>query len=114
MKKGDKLNFRFSDDLMYLCNEGGCISESSGEDFNNLLPSLATTDSDNDNNAINMSPFLPNKCLAQTIRFKCGVVNADKKNTPLSEVMKSIPIIDYLSANLRKYKINEECLTLNK
>ena len=37
LKKGDKLNFRFSDDLMYLCNEGGCISESSGEDFNNLL-----------------------------------------------------------------------------
>ena len=114
LKKGDKLNFRFSDDLMYLCNEGGCISESSGEDFNNLLPSLATTDSDNDNNAINMSPFLPNKCLAQTIRFKCGVVNADKKNTPLSEVMKSKPIIDYLTANLRKYKINEECLTLDK
>ena len=114
LKKGDKLNFRFSDDLMYLCNEGGCISESSGEDFNNLLPSLATTDSDNDNNAINMSPFLPNKCLAQTIRFKCGVVNADKNNTPLSDVMKSKPIIDYLTANLRKYKINEECLTLDK
>ena len=44
-----------------------------------------------------MSPFLPNKCLAQTIRFKCGVVNADKKNTPLSEVMKSKPIIDILA-----------------
>ncbi len=114
LKKGDNTNFRFSDDLMYLCNEGGCISESSGEDFNNLLPSLATTDSDNDNNAVNMSPFLPHKCLAQTIRFKCGIINADKDNTPLSDVMKSKPIIDYLAENLIKLTINEECLTLNK
>ena len=114
LKKGDNTNFRFSDDLMYLCNEGGCISESAGEDFNNLLPSLATTDSDNDNNAVNMSPFLPHKCLAQTIRFKCGIINADKDNTPLSDVMKSKPIIDYLAENLKKLTINEECLTLNK
>jgi hypothetical protein len=99
---------------MYLCNEGGCISESTGEDFNNLLPSLATTDSDNDNSAINMSPFLPHKCLAQTLRFKCGILNADKNNTPLSDVMKSKPIIDYLTENLGKLTINEECLTLNK
>jgi hypothetical protein len=61
-----------------------------------------------------MSPFLPHKCLAQTIRFKCGIINADKDNTPLSDVMKSKPIIDYLAENLRKLTINEECLTLNK
>ena len=114
LKTGDNTKFRLSDDLMYLCNEGGCISESAGEDFNNLLPSLATTDSDNDNNAVNMSPFLPHKCLAQTIRFKCGILNADKDNTPLSDVMKSKPIIDYLTENLGKLIINEECLTLNK
>ena len=114
LKTGDNTKFRLSDDLMYLCNEGGCISESAGEDFNNLLPSLATTDSDNDNSAVNMSPFLPHKCLAQTIRFKCGILNADKDNTPLSDVMKSKPIIDYLTENLGKLIINEECLTLNK
>lgn len=114
LKKGDNTNFRYSDDLMYLCNEGGCLSEIAGEDFNNLLPSLATTDSDNDNSAINMSPFLPNKCLAQTIRYKCGIINADKNNSPLGDVMKSEPIIDYLTSNLRKYRINEECLLLDK
>jgi hypothetical protein len=114
LKKGDNTNFRYSDDLMYLCNEGGCLSESSGEDFNNLLPSLATTDSDNDNSAINMSPFLPNKCLAQTIRYKCGVINADKNNSSLGDLMKSEPIIDYIRKTLAKYRINEECLLLDK
>jgi hypothetical protein len=114
LKTGDNTNFRLSDDLMYLCNEGGCISENAGEDFNNLLPSLATTDSDNDNNAINMSPFLPNKCLAQTIRFKCGIINADPNNTSMENVIKAKPIIDYITENLRKYKINEECLLLDK
>ena len=114
LKTGDNTNFRLSDDLMYLCNEGGCISENAGEDFNNLLPSLATTDSDNDNNAINMSPFLANKCLAQTVRFKCGIINADPNNSPMGDVIKAEPIIDYITENLRKYKINSDCLTLNK
>jgi hypothetical protein len=114
LKAGDNNNFRFKDDLMYLCNEGGCLSESAGEDFNNLLPSLATTDSDNDNSAINMSPFLPTKCLAQTIRYKCGVLNADTDNASIPDLMKSEPIVDYLTSNLRKYKINEECLLLDK
>ena len=114
LKTVDKTNFRYNDDLMYLCNEGGCLSESSGEDFNTLLPSLATTDSDNDNSATNMSPFLPNKCLAQTFRYKCGIINADKNNTPIHDLMKSEPIIDYLTSNLRKYKINEDCYYLDK
>lgn len=114
LKKSDGTNFRFTDDLMYLCNEGGCLSEAAGEDFNNLLPSLATNDSDNDNNAINMSPFLPNKCLAQTIRFKCGVINADRNNSSMDELLKSKPIIKYLTDNLQKYKINEECVLLDK
>jgi hypothetical protein len=114
LKTVDKTNFRYNDDLMYLCNEGGCLSESSGEDFNTLLPSLASTDSDNDNSATNMSPFLPNKCLAQTFRYKCGIINADKDNTPIHDLMKSEPIIDYLTSNLRKYKINEDCYYLDK
>ncbi len=69
MKQGDEKNFRFSDDLKYLCNEGGCLSEIGGEDFTTLLPSLGTNDSDNNNVAFKMSPFLPNKCLAQTFRL---------------------------------------------
>ena len=114
LKTGDNTNFRLSDDLMYLCNEGGCISENAGEDFNTLLPSLSTTDSDNDNSAINMSPFLANKCLAQTVRFKCGIINADPNNSPMGDVIKAEPIIDYITENLRKYKINSDCLILNK
>jgi hypothetical protein len=61
-----------------------------------------------------MSPFLPTKCLAQTIRYKCGVLNADTDNASIPDLMKSEPIVDYLTSNLRKYKINEECLLLDK
>jgi hypothetical protein len=107
MKYKDEENFRLSDDLMYLCNEGGCISEI-GEDFNTLLPSLTKTDSDNTNVAINQSPFLPNKCLAQTIRYKCGILAPDG-NKPLTELMTSKPIMDYLTESLGKYIINKEC-----
>lgn len=112
MKEGDDKNFRYSDDLMYLCNDGGCLSESGGEDFNTLLPSLSANDSDNDNSAFKMSPFLPTKCLAQTIRYKCGILGL-KDNKSLDEIMKSKEIIEYLTESLRKYIINEEC-TINK
>jgi hypothetical protein len=112
MKKGDNKNFRYKDDLMYLCNDGGCLSETEGEDFNTLLPSLSANDSDNDNSAFKMSPFLPTKCLAQTIRYKCGILGLDG-NKSLDEIMKSEKIIEYLTSSLKKYITNEEC-TLNK
>jgi hypothetical protein len=112
MKEADNKNFRYSDDLMYLCNDGGCISETGGEDFNTLLPSLSANDSDNDNSAFKMSPFLPTKCLSQTIRYKCGILGL-KNNKSLEEIMKSEDIIKYLTESLKKYIINEEC-TLNK
>jgi hypothetical protein len=106
-KKGDNENFRLKDDFMYLCNEGGCISDI-GEDFNTLLPSLGKTDSDNTNVATNQSPFLPNKCLAQTFRYKCGVLAPDG-NKSLNELMTSKPIMEYLTESLGKYIINKEC-----
>lgn len=107
LKKNDEKNFRLSDDLLYLCNEGGCVSDI-GEDFNTLLPSLAKNDSDNSNNATNQSPFLPNKCLAQTIRYKCGIL-APENNKPLNTLMTSEPIMNYLTESLSKYIINKEC-----
>lgn len=113
MKNSDRSNFRFSDDLLYLCNEGGCLSENGGEDFNTLLPSLASNDADNDNVAIKMSPFLPNKCLAQTFRYKCGILGADDNNKSLPDLMKNEDIMNYLTRSLRKYIINEKC-TLEK
>jgi hypothetical protein len=113
MKDADRTNFRFSDDLLYLCNEGGCLSENGGEDFNTLLPTLAGNDADNDNVAIKMSPFLPNKCLAQTFRYKCGILGADANNKSLPDLMKADDIINYLTKSLRKYIINEKC-TLEK
>lgn len=109
LKNKDKESFRYGDDLMYLCNEGGCLSEV-GEDFNSILPSLAKSDSDNNNNAEKMAPFLPSKCLAQTVRYKCGVIEADKGNKPLKEIMKDNVIIDYLKETLEKYIINYNCL----
>jgi len=113
MKANDNTNFRYSDDLLYLCNEGGCLSESGGEDFNTLLPTLASNDADNDNVAIKMSPFLPNKCLAQTFRYKCGVLGTDDNNKSLPDLMKNDDIINYLTKSLRKYIINEKC-TIDK
>ena len=113
MKEADNTNFRYSDDLLYLCNEGGCLSESGGEDFNTLLPTLASNDADNDNVAIKMSPFLPNKCLAQTFRYKCGILGTDNNNKSLPDLMKAEEIIKYLTTSLRKYIINEKC-TLEK
>jgi len=109
LKIGDRKNFRYSDDLIYLCNDGGCISDV-GEDFTILLPTLSTTDSDNDNSAIDKSPFLPTKCISQTLRYQCGVINADKENRSLFDVMKSPELIDYLTQNLKNYIINEECI----
>ena len=106
-KKGDKENFRLSDDLMILCNEGGCISDI-GEDFNILLPSLGKNDSDNTKVATNQSPFLPSKCLSQTIRYKCGILAPDG-NKPLNELMTSQPIMDYLTEILGKYIVNMKC-----
>ncbi len=107
MKRGDSEKFRLNDDLMYLCNEGGCISDI-GEDFNVLLPTLGKTDSDNTKVATNQSPFLPSKCFSQTIRYKCGILAPDG-NKPLNELMTSEPIMDYLTETLGKYIINKEC-----
>jgi hypothetical protein len=107
LKENDDTNFRLKDDLMFLCNEGGCISEI-GEDFNTLLPTLTKTDSDNTNVATNQSPFLPNKCLAQTIRYKCGVLAPDG-NKSLNQIMTSEPIMKYLTESLSKYITNAEC-----
>lgn len=112
LKNKDQESFRYGDDLMYLCNEGGCISDI-GEDFNSILPSLAKNDSDNNNNAEKMAPFLPTKCLSQTARYKCGVINAVKDNKPLREIMKDDVIINYLKKTLENYIINYNC-TVNK
>lgn len=110
LKTIDKTQFRYSDDLIYLCNEGGCISEDGGENFNNLLPTLDDNDSGNNNRAISMAPFLPNKCLAQTIRYKCGVDGADKNNKSLYALIKSNEIIDFIISSLKKYIINDKCI----
>jgi len=111
-KDKDQESFRYGDDLTYLCNEGGCISDV-GEDFSSILPSLAANDSDNNNSAEKMAPFLPSKCLAQTVRYKCGVIGADKNNKSMKQIMKDDVIINYLKDTLRDYIINYNC-TINK
>lgn len=111
IKKQDKTNYRYRDDLMVLCNEGGCLSESGGEDFNSLLPRIADNNGDNTNNALNASPFLPTKCLAQTNRYKCGIISPDDKNKSPQELIKDKDVLEYLTDMLQKYIINEECIT---
>lgn len=113
IKIQDKTNYRYRDDLMVLCNEGGCLSENGGEDFNSLLPRLSDNNGENTNSALKMSPFLPNKCLAQTNRYKCGILSPDDRNKTPQELIKDKDVIDYLTDILQKYIINEECI-INK
>lgn len=113
IKLQDKTNYRYRDDLMVLCNEGGCLSESGGEDFNSLLPRISDNNGDNTNNALNASPFLPTKCLAQTNRYKCGILSPDNNNKTPQELIKDNDVMNYLTDILQKYIINEECITEN-
>ena len=110
IKQQDRTNFRYRDDLMVLCNEGGCLSDADGEDFNSLLPRISDNNGDNTNNALKMSPFLPNKCLAQTNRYKCGILSPTDNNKSPQELIKSKDVVDYLTDGLQKYIINEECV----
>ncbi len=112
LKKQDNIKFTFRNDLINLCNQGGCLSESGGEDFKSLLPRLSDNDGDNINNALKVSPFLPSKCLSQTTRYKCGVeeVDKDKVKTP-QDIVNSEKVITYLSDYMGDYIINEYCYT---
>lgn len=111
LRKQDNMKLTFRKDLLALCNEGGCVSESGGEDFKTLLPQLSNNDGDNINNAIKFSPFLPSKCLSQTIRYKCGIEEVKNNNKKPQELAKSEKIIDYLSSSLTDYITNEYCYT---
>ena len=95
---------------MVLWNDGGCLSKAGGEDFNSLLTRISDNNGDNTNNALKMSPFLPNKCLAQTNRYKCGILSPTDNNKSPQELIKSKDVVDYLTDGLQKYIINEECV----
>jgi hypothetical protein len=111
LKKQDNMRLTYRKDLLALCNSGGCLSESGGEDFKSLLPQLSNNDGDNINNAIKFSPFLPSKCLSQTVRYKCGVEEVINNNKTPQELAKTEKIMSFLSSSLSSYLLNEYCYT---
>lgn len=102
LKNEDKKKFGFYEDLMKLCSEGGCIADE-GEDFARMLPPYVTDDEGaNNENAIKQSPFMPNKCLAQTYGYIKNVKNATNHNKDLPIFLKTYAMKE-IRESLEKY-----------
>lgn len=101
LRKTEKSKFGFYDDLYKLCYDGGCISDE-GEDFERLLTEYTDDDGKNNENAIKMSPFLPNKCLAQTNGYIKNIRDATENNKDLSKYLKE-NVMNDLKEGLEKY-----------
>lgn len=87
LKKEDEKIYTLYEDLIKLCNDGGCISDD-GEDFSRLVPEYTDDEGRNNENAIKYSPYLPNKCLAQTDGFINNIQKGNRDNLELSEFLK--------------------------
>lgn len=88
LKNEEKNKFGLYDDLYLLCKEGGCIADE-GEDFIRLLPDLSDDEAKNNESALKYSPFLPNKCLAQTRGYLRNIRDANDGNVDVPEFIKS-------------------------
>lgn len=98
----ERSKYGFYDDLYKLCYDGGCISEE-GEDFGRLLPDYIKDDEGkNNDNAMKYSPFLPNKCLAQTTGYINNIKNAKDSNLELHNLLKEHSMKD-IKESLEKY-----------
>jgi len=82
----DSRKYRFYDELVNLCYDGGCISDI-GEDFQQLLPNFTNDESTDTDNAIKKSPYLPNKCLSKTNNFICNMKDVEN-NVSLNQILK--------------------------
>lgn len=101
LKGEDAKKFNFYEDLMKLCNEGGCVADE-GEDFSRMIPEYTDDEGKNNENAIKQSPFLPNKCLAQTQGYINNIKNANNHNKDLPEFLKTHAMKE-LRESLEKY-----------
>lgn len=86
---------------MKLCNEGGCVADE-GEDFSRMIPEYTDDEGKNNENAIKQSPFVPNKCLAQTRGYINNIKNASNHNKDLPEFLKTHAMKE-LRESLEKY-----------
>lgn len=110
LENQERNKYGYYDDLYLLCNEGGCISEE-GEDFGRLLPEYVEDDEGKNNeNALKFSPFLPNKCIAQTRGYIKNIRDANSGNIDISEFIKNEVMKD-IKEGLGKYlKESEELI----
>jgi len=101
IRNQEKNKFGFYDDLYKLCKEGGCISKD-GEDFTRLLPEYNEDEGTNNENATKYSPFIPNKCLAQTQGYIRNVRDAKSGNLDVPEFLKAEAMND-IKSGLENY-----------
>jgi len=101
LKGEDAKKFNFYEDLMKLCSEGGCVADE-GEDFSRMIPEYTDDEGKNNENAIKQSPFLPNKCLAQTRGYINNIKNATNHNKDLPDFLKTHAMKE-LRESLEKY-----------
>jgi hypothetical protein len=113
IKREEGNKYSFYDDLHLLCKEGGCIADE-GEDFTRLLPEFTEDEGKNNENALKYSPFLPNKCLAQTKGYLRNIRDANGGNLDVPEFIKKEVMEDIkkgLSVYLRE---SEELIRTGK
>jgi len=101
LKREEKNKYSYYDDLYLLCKEGGCISDD-GEDFFSLIPEYTEYENKNNENAIKYSPFLPNKCIAQTNGYIKNIKNATKQNIDIIDFIKK-EALDEMKEKLKIY-----------
>lgn len=101
LKGEDEKKFGFYEDLLKLCAEGGCIADE-GEDFSRMLPPYTDDEGKNNENAIKQSPFIPNKCLAQTTGYIKNIRDATNHNKDLPVFLKTHAMKE-IRESLEKY-----------
>ncbi len=101
LKGEDEKKFGFYEDLLKLCAEGGCIADE-GEDFSRMLPPYTDDEGKNNENAIKQSPFIPNKCLAQTTGYIRNIRDATNHNKDLPVFLKTHAMKE-IKESLEKY-----------
>ncbi len=113
LKKEEENKYSFYDDLHLLCKEGGCFADD-GEDFTRLLPEFTEDEGKNNENALKYSPFLPNKCLAQTRGYLRNIRDANVGNLDVPEFIKSEAMNDIKNALGVYLKESEELIRTGK
>ena len=100
LTNADSKIYTFYEDLQHLCLEGGCVSDY-GEDLTRLTTVFTDDMGKNNEEAINKSPYIPNKCLAQTKGYITNIRDIEN-NIDISKFLKTYAMKE-ISENLTKY-----------